>query len=286
MTTEISRIAVIGSGTMGSGIALVFAQAKIDVVLVDVEKKYLDKGIERIKKFLDRSIKKEKITQQESTEVHKHIILSTNLEEATKDIQLVIEAIIEDESAKKDLFKELGAVCSDEVIFASNTSALSISNLADATNRPSKFLGMHFFNPPQIMKLVEIIKGDKTSETVVDNIIALCVRLGKTAVPSNETPGFIVNRLLWPFMNEAYKLFENGISEKEFIDTAIKLGLNHPMGPFELSDFIGLDVMLEIGQYLEEQLGVSYKPAKILSKLVNEGKLGKKTKEGFYIYDK
>jgi len=286
MTTEISRIAVIGSGTMGSGIALVFAQAKIDVVLVDVEKKYLDKGIERIKKFLDRSIKKEKITQQESTEVLKHIILSTNLEEATKDIQLVIEAIIEDESAKKDLFKELGAVCSDEVIFASNTSALSISNLADATNRPSKFLGMHFFNPPQIMKLVEIIKGDKTSATVVDNIIALCVRLGKTAVPSNEAPGFIVNRLLWPFMNEAYKLFENGISEKEFIDTAIKLGLNHPMGPFELSDFIGLDVMLEIGQYLEEQLGVSYKPAKILSKLVNEGKLGKKTKEGFYIYDK
>ncbi|MHA1344801.1 MAG: 3-hydroxyacyl-CoA dehydrogenase family protein [Candidatus Heimdallarchaeaceae archaeon] len=281
-----SRIAVIGSGTMGSGIALVFAQAKIDVVLVDVEKKYLDKGIERIKKFLDRSIKKEKITQQESTEVLKHIILSTNLEEATKDIQLVIEAIIEDESAKKDLFKELGAVCSDEVIFASNTSALSISNLADATNRPSKFLGMHFFNPPQIMKLVEIIKGDKTSATVVDNIIALCVRLGKTAVPSNEAPGFIVNRLLWPFMNEAYKLFENGISEKEFIDTAIKLGLNHPMGPFELSDFIGLDVMLEIGQYLEEQLGVSYKPAKILSKLVNEGKLGKKTKEGFYIYDK
>lgn len=286
MITDINRIAVIGSGTMGSGIALVFAQAKIDVVLVDVEQKYLDKGIERIKKFLNKSIEKEKITLQESNEVLERVILSTNLEEATKDIQLVIEAIIENEGAKKDLFKELDSVCSDEVIFASNTSALSISSLAAVTKRPSKFLGMHFFNPPQLMKLVEIIKGEKTSELVINNIVTLCTKLGKIAVPSNEAPGFIVNRLLWPFLNEAYKLFENGISDKKFIDTAIKLGLNHPMGPFELSDYIGLDVMLEIGKYLEEQLGVSYKPAKILSKLVNEGKLGKKTKEGFYIYDK
>jgi 3-hydroxybutyryl-CoA dehydrogenase len=286
MITEINRIAVIGSGTMGSGIALVFAQAKINVVLVDVEQKYLDNGLERIKKFLNKSIEKEKITQQESDEILKRVMLSTNLEEATKDVQLVIEAIIENEEAKKDLFKELDSVCSNEVIFASNTSALSISSLADATNRPSKFLGMHFFNPPQLMKLVEIIKGEKTSELVIDNIVALCARLGKTAVPSNEAPGFIVNRLLWSFLNEAYKLFENGVSDKKFIDTAIKLGLNHPMGPFELSDYIGLDVMLEIGKYLEEQLGASYKPAKILSKLVDEGKLGKKTKEGFYIYGK
>ncbi len=286
MITEINRIVVIGSGTMGSGIALVFAQAKIDVVLVDVEQKYLDEGIERIKKFLNRSVEKEKITLQESNEIIKRVILSTNLEEAIKDVQLVIEAIIENEGAKKELFKELDSFCSDEVIFASNTSALSISNLADVTKRPSKFLGMHFFNPPQLMKLVEIIKGEKTSESVVENIVALCTRIGKIAVPSNEAPGFIVNRLLWPFLNEAYKLFENGVSDKEFIDTAIKLGLNHPMGPFELSDYIGLDVLLDIGKYLEEQLGVSYKPAKILSKLVNEGKLGKKTKEGFYIYDK
>lgn len=286
MITEINRIVVIGSGTMGSGIALVFAQAKIDVVLVDVEQKYLDEGIERIKKFLNRSIKKEKITHHESNEILKRVVLSTNLEEATKDVQLVIEAIIENEAAKKDLFKELDLFCSDEVIFASNTSALSISNLADVTKRPSKFLGMHFFNPPQLMKLVEIIKGEKTSESVVDDIVTLCTRIGKIAVPSNEAPGFIVNRLLWPFLNEAYKLFENGVSDKEFIDTAIKLGLNHPMGPFELSDYIGLDVLLDIGQYLEEQLGVGYKPANILSKLVNEGKLGKKTKEGFYIYDK
>ncbi len=286
MIKEINKIAVIGSGTMGSGIALVFAQVKIEVVLVDVEQKYLDDGIERIKKFLNKSIEKEKITQQESNEVLKRVMLSTNLEEATKDVQLVIEAIIENEEAKKDLFKELDSVCSDEVIFASNTSALSISSLAGATNRPSKFLGMHFFNPPQLMKLVEIIKGEKTSELVIDNIVALCARLGKTAVPSNEAPGFIVNRLLWSFLNEAYKLFENGVSDKKHIDTAIKLGLNHPMGPFELSDYIGLDVMLEIGKYLEEQLGTSYKPAKILSKLVDEGKLGKKTKEGFYIYGK
>lgn len=286
MTAEINRIAVIGSGTMGSGIALVFAQAKIEVILVDVEQKYLDKGIEQIKKFLKRSIEKEKITHNESNEILKHIILNTNLEEATKDIQLVIEAIIEDENAKKSLFEELDSLCSDEVIFASNTSALSISRLAAVTNRPSRFLGMHFFNPPQLMKLVEIIKGEKTSELVVEEIVSLCTRIGKIAVPSNEAPGFIVNRLLWPFLNEAYKLFETGVSEKEFIDSAIKLGLNHPMGPFELSDYIGLDVMLDIGKYMEEQLGVSYKPAEILCRLVNEGKLGKKTKEGFYIYDK
>ena len=286
MITEINRIVVIGSGTMGSGIALVFAQAKIDVVLVDVEQKYLDEGIERIKKYLNRSIKKEKMTHHESNEILERVILSTNLKEATKDVQLVIEAIIENEVAKKDLFKELDSFCSDEVIFASNTSALSISSLAAVTKRPSKFLGMHFFNPPQLMKLVEIIKGKKTSESVVEDIVALCNRLGKIAVQSNEAPGFIVNRLLWPFLNEAYKLFENGVSDKESIDSAIKLGLNHPMGPFELSDYIGLDIMLDIGQYLEEQLGVSYKPAKILCKLVNEGKLGKKTKEGFYIYNK
>jgi len=286
MTTEINRIAVIGSGTMGSGIALVFAQAKINVVLVDVEQKYLDNGIDRIKKFLNKSIEKGKITQQEFNEILKRVTLSTNLEEATRDVQLVIEAIVENEGSKKDLFKELDSVCSKEVIFASNTSALSISGLADATKRPSKFLGMHFFNPPQLMKLIEVIKGEKTSELVIDKIVTLCTKLGKIAVPSNEAPGFIVNRLLWPFLNEAYKLLENGVSDKKFIDTAIKLGLNHPMGPFELSDYIGLDVMLEIGQYLEEQLGPSYKPAKVLSKLVNEGKLGKKTKEGFYIYDK
>ena len=286
MNNSFKKIAIIGSGTMGSGIAIVFASAGIDVNLVDVEKRFLDKGMERISKLLEVSVKREKITKDERDLILKRIEPELDLNEATKEIQLVIEAIIEKEEAKKDLFKQLDLLCTDDVIFASNTSAISITTLSSVTKRQDKFIGMHFFNPPTVMKLVEVVVGSNTAEDTVDEIVNLCKRLGKEPVPSNEAPGFIVNRVLWQFLNESYKLLESGVAEKENIDKAVKLGLNHPMGPLELSDYIGLDVMLYIGEYLANQFGDSYKPALILQQLVREGRLGKKTGKGFYDYNK
>ena len=283
MISEFNRIAVIGSGTMGSGIALVFASSDIDVVLIDVEQRFLNQGMERIKKSLNKSLERGKISKEAVSEILGRITPTIELE-TVADVQLVIEAIIENEKAKQELFMKIDKICSDETIFATNTSAISISDLADITHRPSRFLGMHFFNPPQLMKLIEIIKGKKTSEDVLNSIMNLCKKLGKIPVPSNEAPGFIVNRLLWPFLNESYKLLGSKVAEKEDIDAAVKLGLNHPMGPLELSDYIGLDVMLDIGNYMEKQLGGHYKPAQILVTLVESGKLGRKTKEGFYNY--
>ena len=182
------------------------------------------------------------------------------------------------------MYEELDVLCSSEVIFATNTSSLKVSDLASVTKRADKFLGMHFFNPPQIMKLVEIIKGNSTNDGVIEKIVSLCKKLGKTPVISKETPGFIVNRLLWIFLNESYKMLEEGISEKEHIDQAIKLGLNHPMGPLELSDYIGLDVLLALGTYISEQLGEDYTPSSLLKELVEKGNLGKKSGKGFYNY--
>jgi len=284
MVRTFENVTVVGAGTMGSGIALVLANAGINVRLVDIKQEFIDKGMERIKKFIDGSIKRGKITEEKAQETLNRIKTYLDLKEALNGVDLIIEAIIEDVEAKKSLFKQLDEICDPEVIFASNTSAISITELASVTKRGDKVLGMHFFNPPPLMKLVEIVKGKETSDEVVEEIIRLCEKLGKTAVPSNEAPGFIVNRLLWQFLNEAYKLLEQGVATKEDIDTAVKLGLNHPMGPFELSDYIGLDVMLYIGNYIAQKLGKEYKPAKILVDMVEKGHLGRKTKKGFYEY--
>ena len=284
MTSEITKAAVIGAGTMGSGIALVLAQAEIEVNLIDTEQKHLDSGEERINKFLESSIKRERITEEKAREIKTLINPMLDLSKAVKGIHIVIEAIVEDTNMKKNLFKELDELCESEVVFASNTSAISITELASVTKRKEKFIGMHFFNPPFLMKLVEIISGEHSEEKYIEQIKSLCVKLGKIPIPSKEAPGFIVNRLLWQFLNEAYRLVESGIAETKHIDEAIKLGLNHPMGPFELSDYIGLDVLLQIGEYISEKLGEEYTPASLLRSMVKDGKLGKKTGKGFYEY--
>ncbi len=284
MRTEFIKVAVIGSGTMGTGIAIVLAKSEISVNLVDIEEQLLQKSLERIKAYLKGSVEREKMTEEEADNICDKIFLTTDLKEATKDIQLVIETIVENESAKKQLYKELDVLCDDEVIFATNTSSISISDLASVTKRADRFLGMHFFNPPPIMNLTEVVRGNYTSDEVVEQITSLCNKLGKVPIFSKETPGFIVNRLLWSFLNESYRLLESNIASKEHIDEAIKLGLNHPMGPLELSDYIGLDVLLDFGNYIAEQLGEEYSPSSLLKELVEKGNLGKKTGKGFYKY--
>jgi len=270
MTTEISDVAVIGSGVMGHGIALVFAQNGYSVSLMDIEQTYLEKAVEKIKNILQKGVSKGKITEQEYENTLTNIKITTDLEKAVKGKKLVIEAIIEDEKIKKELFQQLQNLCDVDSILATNTSAISITGISKSVKYPANVIGMHFFNPPNMMKLVEIVKGEKTAENVVATVKEIVKKMDKIPVLVNEAPGFIVNRLLWQFLNEAYKLVEQGVATKEDIDQAVKLGLNHPMGPFELTDYIGLDVMLAIGEYLETQLDTSYKPSQLLNKMVSE----------------
>ena len=280
------KIGVLGSGTMGAGIVQVLAQNGFEVVLRARRETSVEKGIATVKKNLDKLVAKEKMTAEAAEEVMGRIKGSTDIA-IIADADLVIEAATEDMEAKKALFAELDALCKPEAIIATNTSSLSITEIASATNRADKIIGMHFFNPVPAMKLVEVIKGLATSEETKETIVELSKTLGKTPVEVEEAPGFVVNRILIPMINEAIGILADGVADAEGIDEAMKLGANHPMGPLALGDLVGLDVVLAIMETLHREYGDDkYRPHVLLRKMVRAGKLGRKTGVGFFDYSK
>jgi len=282
---NIKNISVIGAGTMGNGIAHVFAQNGFSVTLIDVNASQLEKAIATIGKNLDRQVAKGVITEDQKNTTLNNIITNTSIAEGVKKAELVVEAATENTSLKLDIFKQIDAAAPEGCILASNTSSISITKIAAATKRPSSVIGMHFMNPVPVMKLVEIINGYATSKDVTNTIVELSKQLGKTPCAVNDYPGFIANRILMPMINEAiYSLFE-GVAGVEEIDTVMKLGMAHPMGPLQLADFIGLDVCYSILKVLHDGFGnPKYAPCPLLCNMVTAGKLGVKSGEGFYVY--
>jgi 3-hydroxybutyryl-CoA dehydrogenase len=282
---EIKNVSVIGAGTMGNGIAHVFAQTGFNVTLVDVNATQLEKAIATISKNLDRQVAKGLLTEEQKAATLQNITTNTSIADGVTQANLVVEAATENVTLKLDIFKQLDAAAPAGCILASNTSSISITKIAAVTKRPELVIGMHFMNPVPVMKLVEIINGYATSKSVNDTITTLSKQLGKVPCTVNDYPGFIANRILMPMINEAiYSLFE-GVAGVEEIDTVMKLGMAHPMGPLQLADFIGLDVCLSILKVLHDGFGnPKYAPCPLLTNMVMAGKLGAKSGEGFYVY--
>lgn len=282
---EIKKIGVIGAGTMGGGIAQAAGQSGYEVVMEDVSEEYVKAGFARIKERLEKRVVEGKLEHIEKDRIISNIKTTANLEDC-KDADLIIEAVVEKEDLKKQIFKELDTICTKGTIFTTNTSSISITRLAQVTERKEKFAGMHFMNPAYVMKLVEVVRGLRTSRETVDMIITVAEKMGKRPVVVEDSPGFVSNRVLMPMINDAIYCLHEGIASRESIDCIVKLGANHPMGPLELADMVGLDICLDILEVLHADLGEKYMPCPLLRKMVAGGKLGRKTGEGFYEYQK